>query len=85
MPVREIKDEFQEFSKNSGRRDCKVLASSALNGLVGGVKVVHYTTFTTANALDLRFSDGVSEGIEWMVQCVKRSVHERPPTQKDIT
>ena len=30
-------------------------------------------------------SDGVSEGIEWMVQCVKRNVHERPPTQKDIS
>ena len=23
--------------------------------------------------------DGVSEGIEWLVQCIKRNVLERPP------
>ncbi|KAK2145918.1 hypothetical protein LSH36_647g01032 [Paralvinella palmiformis] len=29
--------------------------------------------------------DGVDEGIQWMVQCVKRNAFLRPPTQKDIT
>lgn len=29
-------------------------------------------------------SDGVNEGIEWMVKCVIRNIH-RPPRQKDIT
>lgn len=29
-------------------------------------------------------SQGVREGIEWMVKCVVRNVH-RPPRQRDIT
>lgn len=29
--------------------------------------------------------EGVNEGIEWLVQCVKRNSMDRPPTLKDIT
>ena len=36
-------------------------------------------------SFDCIFSDGVDEGIEWLVQCVQRNAVNRPPTQKDIT
>ncbi len=33
----------------------------------------------------LYFRDGVDEGIDWIVECVKRNSFLRPPTQKEIT
>ena len=29
--------------------------------------------------------DGVHEGIEWIVECIKRNNIDRPPVQKEIT
>ena len=42
---------------------------------------LHVSTFPCIS----HCSDGVDEGIEWIVQCVKRNSMERPPTLKDIT
>lgn len=58
MSVAEIKQVFRESIHLIGRRDCHVLATSALHG------------------------DGVHEGIEWVVSCVKRNLL-RPPKPSD--
>lgn len=60
LTVQRIKEVFRESKHLIGRRDCHVLATSALHG------------------------DGVHEGIEWVVHCVKRNTL-RPPKRNDDT
>ncbi|XP_060598982.1 ADP-ribosylation factor-related protein 1-like [Ruditapes philippinarum] len=37
------------------------------------------------NGVSALKGDGINEGIEWMVDCIKRNSLVRPPMQKDIT
>lgn len=60
LPVEKVKDVFRDSRHLIGRRDCHVLATSALHG------------------------DGVHEGIEWVVHCVRRN-QLRPPRRNEDT
>ncbi|KAH3697984.1 ADP-ribosylation factor-related protein 1-like [Dreissena polymorpha] len=95
--IDESKDAFDKMIVNDSLKDVPLLLLANKQDLpevvtVGTIKSVFYGSSDLIGQRDCRVNgvsalkgDGINDGIEWIVDCVKRNNFVRPPVQKDIT
>lgn len=82
MGVRDIKPVFQQSGGFIGRRDCLTIPVSALTGLVFITSKCKFIILQYFFDIFID-SEGVDEGIKWLVEAIKRHSIVRPPRVND--
>jgi len=76
MGVREVKPIFQDSTESIGKREFMVLPTSGTLSFHTSVQGFSVKVYCFLKGLT---GDGVTEGIDWLVQCIIRNNDVRPP------